>query len=186
MIYQCIHNLILSVIKWEILAATICPLTDSMLCIEYFSMSFRGTTEGIGGKAISLAAFLSFRWNFFEILDFVVKVKLLLSLTLTFVNKTDLPSCRTFNLLVSYNVHFAIMDESATPKTANFFSSPLGIYVRLLPRYSTNFHINWCTVWSIFFGLNKLSSVGIWNKILDISELYNFRLCNLTFLKWIM
>lgn len=57
MIYQSIHNLILSVIKWEKFAATICPLTDSMLYIEDFSMSFRGTTEGIGGNAISLAAF---------------------------------------------------------------------------------------------------------------------------------
>lgn len=108
-----------------------------MLYIEDFSMSFRGTTEGIGGNAISLAAFClsdeTLTSRTFEILDFVVKVKQLLSLTITFDNMTDLHSCRTFNLLVSYNVHFAIMEESATPKTANFFSSPLAFTYAFSP-----------------------------------------------------
>lgn len=150
--------LILSVIKWEILTATICTLTDSMLFIGYFSMSFmiRRTSKDIGGNAISLAVFClsdeTLTSPTFEILDFVVKVKLLLSLTITFSNMTELPFCRTFNLLVSYNVHFAIMEELATLKTANFFSSPLAITYVFSPVTPQIFTLTGALYDPCFFG----------------------------------
>lgn len=100
-------------------------------------MFFRGIFEDIGGNVIFLVVFCFLDeiliFLIFEILDFVVKVKLLLFLIIIFSNMIELFFCRIFNLFVSYNVYFVIIEELVTFKIAYFFFSLLVfIYVFFL------------------------------------------------------
>lgn len=103
----------------------ICFLIDSMFFIGDFLMFFRGIFEDIGGNVIFLVVFCFLDeiliFLIFEILDFVVKVKLLLFLIIIFSNMIELFFCRIFNLFVLYNVYFVIMEELVIFKIVNFF-----------------------------------------------------------------